>query len=134
VGDQSCQEWVSACLLARTNALGNVVAIEMLASHPAIGATRTEPGTFIYEEAGFYGNLFLDPPVAYTCRGAQVLAGSHHGRLCGLTPWESCGFSNVVGECASVDGCGGRSGDTYVDCRDATGTSFRTITTFTPAN
>jgi hypothetical protein len=132
--DQECQEWVSACLMARTNALGETVAIELVASHPAIGPTRTQPDTFVHEEAGFYGNLFLNPPVAYTCRGAQVVQGSHHGRLCGLTPWESCGFRNVANECASLNSCSGKSADTYLDCRDAAGTSFRTITSFTPAN
>ena len=30
------QRWVSACLLARTNALGETVAIELVASHPVI--------------------------------------------------------------------------------------------------
>jgi hypothetical protein len=126
-----CQQWVSACLLARTNALGETVAIEMVASHPAIGDTRTQPGTYIHEEAGFYGNLFANPPRAYTCQGRQVVEASHHGRVCGLTPWESCGFQNQVGACYDTNSCSAESGDAYVDCRDGAGTSYRTITTFT---
>jgi hypothetical protein len=126
-----CQQWVSACLLARTNALGETVAIEMVASHPAIGDTRTAPTTYPYEEAGFYGNLFANPPRAYTCQGRQVVEASHHGRLCGLTPWESCGFQNLVGTCYAPGSCGGMAGDSYIDCEDDAGTSYRTITTFT---
>ena len=55
--------------LARTNALSNPVSIELVASHPAIGNRRTQPLTYLIEEAGFHGNLFLDPPQAYACLG-----------------------------------------------------------------
>jgi hypothetical protein len=129
--DEECQQWVSACLLARTNALGETVSIELVASHPAIGESRSQPQTYTYEEAGFYGNLFANPPRAYTCQGRQVVEASHHGRLCGLTPWESCGFENHVGACYDTGSCSAESGDSYVGCKDDAGTSYRTITTFT---
>jgi hypothetical protein len=131
--DQDCQQWVTACLLARNNALGETVSIEMVASHPAVGVARAQPGSYIYEEAGFYGNLFIDPPVMYSCQGTQVVEASHHGRVCGLDAWESCGFENVVGACSGVNSCAGKSADAYLGCRDEVGASYHTITTFTMA-
>ena len=73
----SCQRWVSACVLARTNAYGVHVQISMRA--PAVvppgrdaqyakiqAALATSPGevaTFGGREGAFYGNLFATTPV-----------------------------------------------------------------------
>jgi hypothetical protein len=129
--DPACQEWVSACLLARSNALGRSISIEMVASHPAIGAWRTQPFIYLFEEAGFHGNLFLDPPQTHACLGSGGALSALQTRLCGLVPWLTCGFDTLVDTCFLLDECTGRVGDTYVGCRNDAGTPQRTITTYT---
>src|SRR5690606_37311417 len=53
--DQDCQEWVSACLLARTNVSQQEVPLRLKGDHPALG-TGTSLGFPLYE-ASFFGNL-----------------------------------------------------------------------------
>jgi hypothetical protein len=62
-----CQELVSACLMALTNGSGEHIMIEMRSTHPAIG----QGGTFRYQEAAFYGNIFQSPPDASFCVGSD---------------------------------------------------------------
>lgn len=129
--DEDCQEWVSACLLARTNALGQSVSIELVASHPAIGSRRTKPLTYLLEEAGFHGNLFLDPPQAHACMGSGALLSALQLRLCGLVPLLTCGFDSLLDTCYLLNECTGKDRDAYVGCRNAAGTPQHTITTYT---
>jgi hypothetical protein len=78
--DEECQEWVSACLLARTNLYGTKVEIEMRAEHPAIGLGRDD-GLFV-QEGAFFGNLFQNPPQAYVCSGSGALFSHLKKRSC----------------------------------------------------
>lgn len=129
--NQDCQQWVSACLLARSNALGRSISIEMVASHPAIGSRRTQPFIYLFEEAGFHGNLFLDPPQSHSCLGTGGVLSLLQTRLCGVLPWVTCGFDSVLDTCFLLNECTGRDGDAYVGCKDHAGTSEHTITTYT---
>lgn len=75
--DLNCQETISACLMALTNGDGNHVTIEMRSTNAAIG----QGGTFAYQEAAFYGNLFVSPPTAGYCigkdfQGVQSITGA----------------------------------------------------------
>lgn len=98
--DEDCQQWVSACMLARTNATGASVGLWLVAEHAAIGLGHD--GGHPLHEATFYGNLFQDPPARYLCRGIQADEGSSLGeylqsRTCdGLDP-EACGFTQWGG-------------------------------------
>jgi len=90
--DEDCQEWVSACLLARTNVSGETVEVWMRADHPAIGE-----GTSLLQpsyEASFFGNLFAPSPSEQLCRGTVVgpLLAQLHGRTCSAALGQSCGF------------------------------------------
>ena len=71
--DESCQRWVSACVLARTNAYGAHVEISMRAPADAPQAVKnalaTSPGeveTFALREGAYYGNIFETAPVPST--------------------------------------------------------------------
>ncbi len=79
--DEDCQEWVSACLLARTNVSGQVVRIWMKADHEAVGWEAPAGALF---EAAFYGNLFDDPEAQYYCKGSSegLVAAQREGRTC----------------------------------------------------
>jgi hypothetical protein len=75
--DESCQRWVSACVLARTNAYGVHVEISMRAPgvappgheaqfariRQALAATPSEVAEFSLREGAFYGNIFASAPV-----------------------------------------------------------------------
>jgi len=71
------ERWVSVCLLAHVNYFGKSVAISLRATPPVVPAlvvSEHEQDTFSIFEGGFFGNLFLPAPVAYTCRGDRTLA------------------------------------------------------------
>jgi hypothetical protein len=68
--DESCQRWVSACVLARTNAYGVTVDISMRAPDDAPAAvkdalrvTDDERAAYTLQEGAFFGNLFASTPV-----------------------------------------------------------------------
>jgi len=65
--DQTCQERLSACLMALTNGAGDHVDVELSAINMPLGGGHST--AFKYQEAAFYGNLFADPPVANYCIG-----------------------------------------------------------------
>jgi hypothetical protein len=85
--DESCQRWVSACVLARTNAYGAHVDISMRAPadaplgrelqfariQAALVTTAAEVADYSGREGAFYGNLFattpVDPPPTPTFSG-----------------------------------------------------------------
>jgi hypothetical protein len=69
------ERWVSACLLAHVNYFGKHVLVSMRAIPPpvpALEASHDEQQTFAIFEGGFFGNLFLPEPVAYTCPGERT--------------------------------------------------------------
>jgi hypothetical protein len=75
--DESCQRWVSACLLARTNAYGVVVHISLRAPatappgqelqfekiQTALQTTEEEVRDYNLREGAYYGNIFARTPV-----------------------------------------------------------------------
>jgi hypothetical protein len=91
-----CQEWVSACLLARVNAFGLHVQIEMAADHEAIGTDT--PCT--HQEGAFFGNLFADPATGFACSGSEVDYALSMGRAC-AHPGDDCDLP-VLGPCTAV--------------------------------
>jgi hypothetical protein len=71
------ERWVSACLLAHVNYFGKHVRISIRATPPPVPeleASDDERKTYTIAEGGFFGNLFLPQPVAYTCLGARMPA------------------------------------------------------------
>lgn len=133
-----CQEWVTACMLARTNVTGTSVALWLSAAHPAIGLGHGLD--YPLYEATFYGNLFQDPDAMYLCRGTDAGQGGSlgdylRGRTCGGAPPEDCGFTQWgscgdVGRCVLVNGY-------HTECADsidpASGARHRSISTFVSA-
>jgi hypothetical protein len=75
--DESCQRWVSACVLARTNAYGVHVQISMRAPtvtplnhelqyakiRAALATSPDEVVTYSFREGAYYGNLFATTPI-----------------------------------------------------------------------
>jgi hypothetical protein len=60
------QEAVSSCLIARVNASGQHVMVDMLGPMTGLNTvTATEQATYTYAEAFVFGNLFLPSPKAF---------------------------------------------------------------------
>ena len=155
--DATCQERVSACLMALTNGDGAHIELELSAPFTlGIGHSSGFP----YQEASFFGNVFSDPPQAYYCVGKDYASSGFQVRLLETRACE--GYNLRDGSCPYVWAgyCGNafsldpddqtlfgdnrcrftstrsffRTGDTAVSCQDATGSDAKTwqnpITTF----
>ena len=62
------QEKVSACLLARVNAEGQSVSVDLFGPMANLNtASAAELDTYSAQEGVFFGNLFLATPVAHAC-------------------------------------------------------------------
>jgi hypothetical protein len=137
--DQDCQEWVSACVLARTNVSGETVPLWLTGDHPELGFT-TAP-SYNHYEASFFGNLFAGPNQAYVCpvgQGAGAVLSQLQGRTCSNESGGWCGFT-VYSSCLSSTRCeleGTLSSPTAVDCRAGatpSGTPMNTISSYVGA-
>jgi hypothetical protein len=102
--DQDCQEWVSACLLARTNVSGQSVELWLRADHEAIGTGRSL--SFPVYEATFFGNLFLPDGGRHICRGTLVgpTVAFLDGRTCSNELGGDCGFT-TFDDCQLLPRC-----------------------------
>jgi hypothetical protein len=110
--NQSCQEWVSACLMARLDYLGEQVTISLRGDKPTLVPSPVELKFFTYREASYFGNVFVDPQV----RDACVSPGrSGIPRVCGPT-LDDCAV-DVIGDCGSVCDAPAADGG-YRNCRD----------------
>lgn len=129
--DQDCQEWVTACLLARTNVSGQSVTLWITGDHPNLGLGLSDDYPLF--EASFYGNLFLDPDAAYVCRGDyDFVATMESGRVCTSPNPGDCGFT-VYSSCTTLERCVMVDGLFPTDCAEgngATGARYHSITTF----
>lgn len=103
--NESCQRWVSACLLAHSNANGTPVPIGLVGDRPSAGfATASQLAAFTFQEAAFYGNLFRGE--GYACVGRDSFDANGFdperfidGRVCSLG---GCGILST-GPCGTVD-------------------------------
>ena len=101
--------------VARTNAHGKSVVIELVADHPAIGMDITFP----YQEGAFFGNLFVEEPFMIACTGDDAPDAQDDleeiGRVCALGDGEvtECGFEHA-GDCDAI--CAHSSSEGYRDC------------------
>jgi hypothetical protein len=92
--DESCQRWVSACLLARTNAYGTRVSISLRAPadapqkiKDALAATPEELAEYPLREGAYYGNIFATTPGTLDESGQFVpSAGGAAGDVVMATP------------------------------------------------
>lgn len=127
--DQDCQEWVSACMLARTNSSGQEVVIWLQAEHEEIGYGTLPTGAVL--EAGFWGNLFADADEQYLCQGSQngVVAAQRAGRTCSSG---ACDFT-IYSSCSSRCDLTGAGGEAPANCHSgdlADSAPYHTIATY----
>lgn len=112
--DTSCQESVSACLIARLDYLGQYVAISLRGTSAALTASASEMAAYPVVEGAYYGNVFLSTPTLYAC-----MAPNQNGlaRVCGPTT-VGC-IVDVLGDCDDVCDKADKRQGFLPSCRDA---------------
>ncbi|MGK4005089.1 hypothetical protein WMF31_20850 [Sorangium sp. So ce1036] len=95
--DAGCRSWVSGCVLARLNYLGEKVSISLRGDHEELRANKAERRAYPRQEATYYGDIFAEEPLYYACLppGASSIP-----RVCGPS-LDGC-VLDVVGPCGAV--------------------------------
>jgi hypothetical protein len=110
---EECQEWVSGCVLARINYLGEHVAISIRGNHRALYAPPSEQAAFPRREATYYGNIFATPQERFACLSPGQ---TQIPRTCGPSI-DDCAL-DVLGSCDDL--CKRpRPDGSFPSCRDA---------------
>lgn len=131
--DEDCQEWVSACLLARTNVSGQAVQIAIAGDHETLGL---QPPSTAVLEASFYGNLFVATEERYLCKGSAlaVVEAFRDGRTCSMGAGAACDFT-AYNNCSTHTRCtyDGPNQAVPTNCKagsQATSLPYHTIATY----
>lgn len=99
------QEWVTACLAARTNWYADPTRISMRGTNPALAEANVEHNLYPMREGAFWGNVFAPAPYVRACYdAANVGYARSRGRDCSSGHVEmgevlECGLIHVVGPC-----------------------------------
>jgi hypothetical protein len=102
--DEGCQLWVSACVLARTNATGDRVEVSLRGNHPALQPSAEDLLAFPLREGSFYGNIFTGSlEQTYACAGPGSSLPGMTARFCSAVG-DSCPIS-AVGDCVPATQC-----------------------------
>ena len=112
---ETCQRWVSACVLARVDYLGTKVNISLRGPHANLAASPSEMAKYTVREGVYYGNIFREP--AEQERYACVAPGRKGlPRVCGPT-LDGC-IVEATGWCNNT--CGGTlPSGAFLDCHDS---------------
>jgi hypothetical protein len=115
--DNDCQEWVSACLLARVDFLGVTREISVRGDNPALTPTFAELLLYSNREATYFGNVFTapEPQRRYACLSPGKTEDT---RVCGPS-LEGC-VVDVEASCNKVCGLPRLDGS-FPDCRPGDG-------------
>ncbi|AUX40730.1 hypothetical protein SOCE26_021310 [Sorangium cellulosum] len=122
-----CQGWISACILARINHLGERVPISMRGKNKALESDAAERAAFPLREATYFGDLFAPEPRRYACKspGSTLIS-----RVCGGTGVDTDGcIVDVLGDCDDV--CHDPASDgSFPNCAADGRTISTTVTVF----
>jgi hypothetical protein len=95
--DESCQEWVSACVLSRVDYSGTKVSISIRGQNKALATSAQEQSSFSNREATYYGNIFKSPQLRFACLSPGKTALP---RVCGPS-LDNC-VMTITGQCDDV--------------------------------
>jgi hypothetical protein len=128
--DQSCQRWVTACVLSRVDAKGVKREISIRGDNPALRPDWHEMHDYQVREASYFGNLFVPNRPRFLCLAPGQ---TEDERVCGDS-LASCPMT-VVGDCD--DACDHGPFRSFTDCSDAGRSGHghiypETITVFLP--
>jgi len=118
VCDGKCRSWVSGCVLARVNYLGEAVEISLRGSLPALSASTLEKSLYPLREAAYFGDIFASPQVRYACTSPSSLLIS---RVCGPSTIDC--VMDVLGDCTTF--CDKpRADGSFPNCRPSKSATF----------
>jgi hypothetical protein len=109
--DQSCQRWVSGCVLARIDFLGVEEEISVRGANLALRSTWQEMRDYPSDEATYFGNIFTEGQPMYACLAPDK---KQIPRVCGPS-LDNCPMT-VVGSCAKACSYQNWFGGGFVDC------------------
>ncbi len=125
----SCQEWVSGCVLALSNFAGATgISVELNGYHTALRGDKSP--SYPRAEGAYWGDIFNETGSGqkrYGCRGADAAQFYRYGNPASFLKLQSrtCGNFNAS------DGCevctGGTSSDVGNNCTDATKPYFMNL-------
>jgi hypothetical protein len=103
--DESCQKWLSACVLAHANGYGIEVTISLRGAHRGLAWDQAIAQEFTLQEAAFYGNVFQvassELPPLYACSGRALIAWDedpeHHESSLDYLQRRICGTGGPCG-------------------------------------
>jgi hypothetical protein len=111
--DAECRSWVSGCVIARLDYLGQAVQISVRGENDGLHTTKQERKTYKHIEATYYGDIFTDPMGIFACLPPGK---TNIPRVCG--PSLAGCVVKVQGNCDKL--CGEKEDDgAYPDCREA---------------
>ncbi len=109
--DGACRTWVSGCVLARVNYLGQKVSLSLRGDRAELRADKAERSAYPRREATYYGDIFAEVPRYHACLPPEASAIP---RVCGPS-LETCAIE-VAGSCDSL--CDTPRGDgSFPNCR-----------------
>jgi len=129
--DQSCQRWITACVLARVDFLGIERPISVRGLNQGLKTTGKEAKDFPVREATYWGNVFAPGKPLYACLSPDK---KDDVRVCGDS-MQNCPMK-VVGSCADACAYEGQFGQ--FDFCSTSGKAFRpetyteSVTVFLP--
>lgn len=105
--DEVGQQWVSACIAARTNFYGRSVPISVRGAAGTLASRSSEElAVYSHEEGAFWGNLFAAEPKLYSCFAPENVEHSRSdSRECAAGHLEGgqvlpCGIIEITGSCS----------------------------------
>jgi hypothetical protein len=111
VCDESCKQWVSACVISRLDYTGTRTEISIRGDNPALTVSPSELSSYTNREATYYGDIFESPMKIYACLSPGK---TEDPRVCGPSI-AGCGV-DVLGSCSQL--CGApRPDGSFPDCR-----------------
>ncbi|WP_437682580.1 hypothetical protein [Sorangium sp. So ce131] len=114
--NKECRTWVSGCVIARVNYLGERVSISVRGDRAELRTDKAERREYATQEATYYGDIFAAEPHYNAClpRNASSIP-----RVCGPST-ETCAIE-IAGPCEEVCDSPRRDGS-FPNCR----ATFRT--------
>jgi len=140
----ACQENISACLMALTNASGQHIPLVLSSTKNALGGGTDSK--FPNQEGAFFGNLFESPVQAYFCKGSgqqniatmwySYASDMFNARMCengssaGSNECPYVGAGDCTGMAWSPQACSKASDGTMTSCKGGGKTWQYPITTY----
>jgi hypothetical protein len=128
----SDRRWISACMLARANSIGNSLTISLRGNNSALALSSTEIANGdARNEGSYYGDIFVSGMNQRACGDLATInrtLGTFKGRVCAAQQDEvtACGY-RYDGACASTCVSTGGATPIYTSCLDTTGVTWNEV-------